>query len=282
MAHPTPPPASDMPATLQQAVAHAQRRALSLKAEADAAAKEAAIWQDLQSYQSKGWWFHLRALFERESDFFRRVRETKAPVINQLETLFRQAKEHTEELLHEMPRGIEQMAEKYNLPLDRAQSSHPKYRFRAGFIELEIDSTKRIARLRDYEEKLGELPPDIDAIAQAIKQNDQRLFDRSFDGAKFLDKIRRSYLALLKKAKKPDGDPVPLRQIARRLADNEKRFRRDEFLVDLSRLVMEGPPAIGGYRFEFQQTKDTDQGLLLIGPSARGMVSLLIFRKVTP
>lgn len=276
------PSSIDTGVTLQQAVADAKRRASNLKVESDAASKEAVIWEDLLSFHDKGWWFHLRAVFDREAEFFRRVRASGEPVINQLEALFRQAKERTDDLIHELPRDIERMAQEHKLPLDRAKSGHPKYRFRDGFLTLEINDARRTARLGDYEEKLGEMPPDIDAIAQAIKQHDKRLFSRPFEGAKFLEKLRRSYLAILKKEKKQDGDPVPLRSIARRLADNEKKFRRDEFLIDLSRLAEEGPPATGGYKFEFQQTKDTDQGFLLHGPSGRGMINLLIFRKVTP
>ena len=184
-------------------------------------------------------------------------------------------------LILQLPRDIERMAQSHQLPLDFARSRHPKYLFREGFLTLEIDDAKRLARLRDYEEKLADIPPDIEAIAQTLKTQDHRLFGRPFDGPRFLEKIRRNYLALLKKSHMLDGDPVPLRHIARRLADNERSYRRDEFLIDLSRLAVEGPPEIGGYRFEFQQTKDTEQGFLLHGRAGRGMVNLLIFKKGT-
>jgi hypothetical protein len=270
------------PGSVDDAVAQSETRAASLKAQAEAAAKEVSIWMDLQSYRSKQWWFHLRALFEREAKFFSTLRESEAPVIGELEGLFRQAKTHTDELLHELPRNIEQMAEQHGLALDHSRSAHPKYQFREGFLTLEIDGAKRIARLKDYEEKLAEMPPDIEAIARSIKQHDERLFGRSFDGAQFLEKLRRNYLALIKKEGKQDGDPIPLRKVARRVVDNERNYRRDEFLIDLSRLAADGPPATGGYGFEFQQTKDTEQGFLLHGPAGRGMVNLLIFKKVSP
>jgi len=183
-------------------------------------------------------------------------------------------------MIHDMPRDIEQMAKTHGLPLDLALSVHPKYQFCAGFLTLEIDDVRRIARLKDYEENLGNMLPDIDVIAQAITHHEARLFGRVFDGPKFLEKIRRAYSAILKKEKRAEGEAVPLREIAHRLADNEKSFRRDEFLIDLSRLSEKGPAEIGGYRFEFQQTKDINQGFLLYGPSGRGMVNLLIFRKV--
>lgn len=267
--------------TIQQAAATAQARATHLKSEADSASKESAIWQDLLSYQRKSWWFHIRDLFEREADFFRRLRESQIPVITQLEVLYREAKAHTDDLIHQLPRDIERMAQQHKLPLDVTQSRHPKYLFREGFLTLEIDDAKRMARLRDYEEKLADTPPDIEAIAQVLQSHDRRLFGRPFDGAKFLARLRRTYLDIIKKNKQSDGDPVPLRHIARRLSKNDKAFRRDEFLIDLSKLAVEGPPEIGGFRFEFQQTKDTEQGFLLFGRAGRGMVNLLIFKKGT-
>jgi hypothetical protein len=282
MTHTTDPPADGRPGSVAEALAQSERRAASLKAQAEAAAKEVSIWKDLQGYQSNQWWFHVRALFEREAKFFTGLRESEAPVIGTLEGLFREAKTHTDELLHELPRNIERMAERHGLALDHSRSAHPKYQFREGFLTLEIDTAKRVARLKDYEEKLAEMPPDIEAIARSIKQHDERLFGRKFDGAQFLEKLRRNYMALIKKEGKQDGDPIPLRKIARRVVDNERNYRRDEFLIDLSRLAEEGPAATGGYRFEFQQTKDTEQGFLLHGRAGRGMVNLLIFKKVTP
>ncbi len=282
MVHSSHPPSSEPPTTVQRAVFQAQQRAAQLRAEAEAAAKESSIWQDLQSYQDKEWWFHLRALLERESDFFHRIRESKAPVIDQLEELFRDAKKRTDDLLPDIPRDIERMVQEHSLPLDHAKSAHPKYRFRDGFLTLEIDDRKRTARLADYVDTLETMPPDIGAIALAIKKHDQRLFGRLFNGAKFLEKVRRSYLAILKKEKKADGEPVPLRQIASRLTDNEKGYRRDEFVIDLSNLATKGPQVVEGHQFELQQTKDTNQGFLLHGPAGRGMVNLLIFRKITP
>ena len=181
-----------------------------------------------------------------------------------------------------LPRDMERIAEQYKLPLARNLSRHPRYQFRDGFITVDIDDAKRVARIRDYEEKLAEIPPDVGALAELLAREDKRLFGRSFNGPHLLEKLRRQYLAILKKTKMTDGDPVPLRHIARRLSENERNFRRDEFVVDLSRLAVEGPAETGGFRFELQQTKDTDQGLLLYGPAGRGMVGLLIFRKVQP
>ena len=112
--------------TIQQAAAAAQTQAAQLKTEAESASKESSIWQNVLAYQHKSWWFHIRDLFEREAEFFRRVRESQSSVIAQLEALYREAKTHTDELLLQLPKDIERMSQTYNLPLDLTKSRHPK------------------------------------------------------------------------------------------------------------------------------------------------------------
>ncbi|NLH74838.1 MAG: hypothetical protein GX456_17450 [Verrucomicrobia bacterium] len=260
-------------------MSQARERAIRAKTEAEAAVRAQAIWEKLASNVEKKRWFHIRAILEQEATFFHQLRESANSVVPHLEALYKQSKQHTEELLLQLPRDMEQMAEQHQLPLDRSQSRHPRYKFREGFITVEIDEQKRIARIKDYEERLAELPPDMEAIAEVLKREDQRLFGRSFDGEQFLRRLRKHYLAILKMNKQADGEPVPLRHIVRRIAHRERHFRRDEFLIDLSRLVVEGPAEVEGMRFDLQQTKDTEQGMLLYGPAGRGMVNLLIFRK---
>lgn len=265
---------------LNKAADDARAQASRLKVEFDAATKADQIWSNVLRWTEAKWWFHVRALFDREVDFFDKLREAGHESTPALEIFLRLATEQTENLILSLPRDIELMAEQHHLPLARNLSRHPRYQFREGFITVDIDEAKRVARIRDYEEKLAEIPPDIGALAEILTREDKRLFGRSFNGGQFLEKLRRQYLAILKKAKMTDGDPVPLRHIARRLSENERNFRRDEFVVDLSRLAVEGPAQTGEFRFELQQTKDTEQGMLLFGPAGRGMVGLLIFRKV--
>ncbi|MCX8156083.1 MAG: hypothetical protein N3J91_06525 [Verrucomicrobiae bacterium] len=273
-------PITSQPADwLAETRSQARERAARAKTEAEAAARAQAIWEKLASNVEKKWWFHIRAILEQEAAFFHQLRETANNVAPHLEGLYEEAKKQTEELLLQLPRDMERMAANHQLPLDRSQSRHPRYKFRDGFITVEIDELKRLARIKDYEERLAELPPDTEAIAEVLKREDHRLFGRRFDGAEFLACLRKHYLAILKKNKQADGDPVPLRHIARRMADKKRHFRRDEFLIDLSRLVVEGPAEVDGMRFDLQQTKDTEQGMLLYGPAGRGMVNLLIFRK---
>jgi hypothetical protein len=259
----------------------AQSRALDLKQQAEAAAKAADVWSRVLDAREDGLWFRLRALIEEEKSYFRQLREAGDPIVEALEVLYKQAKEHTADLLLSLPRDIEKLAEREGLALDRT-SRHPKYTFKDGFITLLVDESKRVARISNYEAKPNDVPLDIESIGAVMKTEEARLFDRKFEGTKFLQKLRSIYLGILKKEKRADGSPVPIRTIARKMASNDAKFGRDEFLIDLSRLAIEGPAEVSGFKFELQQTSDVSQGMLLYGPASRGMINLLIFTKSTP
>lgn len=259
----------------------AQSRALELKQQAEVAAKAANIWSRVLDARDKAHWFRLRALIEEEKSYFHQLREAGEPVVGALETLYKEAKEQTADLLHSLPRDIEKLAEREDLALDRT-SRHPKYTFKDGFITLLVDESKRVARISNYEARLSDVPLDIESIGEVMKSEEARLFGRKFEGVKFLQKLRATYLAILKKEKRPDGSPVPIKAISRKMASNDAKFRRDEFLIDLSRLAVEGPAEVSGFKFELQQTSDASQGMLLYGPASRGMINLLIFTKTTP
>jgi hypothetical protein len=275
------PPEAPAPDPIRAFSESAQARALDLKQQAEAAAKAANIWSRVLEARDKGFWFQLRALIEEEKGYFHQLREEGDPVVAELEILYKEAKEQTVDLLHSLPRDIEKLAERENLALDRT-SRHPKYTFKDGFITLLVDESKRVARIRNYEAKLPDVPLDIESIGAVMKSEEERLFGRKFEGAKFLQKLRATYLAILKKEKRPDGSAVPIKVIARKMTSNDAKFRRDEFLIDLSRLVVEGPAESSGFRFELQQTSDASQGMLLYGPASRGMINLLIFTKTSP
>ena len=150
----------------------------------------------------------------------------------------------------------------------------------AEFFQLEVDEQKGIARLSDNEGNLAQLPADVAAIVERVEAERKRICGRRFDGKKFLKGLRTHYLAVIKKEAQQDGASIPIRQITRRMGKNVKRFRTDEFIFDLSRLVDNGPLEIEGVRLDLQQTKDTNQGILLHGKAGRGYIGFIVFRKV--
>jgi len=149
-----------------------------------------------------------------------------------------------------------------------------------GFFRLEIDESKRLAKLSNYEGRLAEISADIEAVVEVILREHERIFGRPYDGNKFLKQLRMQYKAVIKKESLKDGESVPIRHITRRLGKNKKGFRTDEFLIDLSRLTVKGPFDIDNRKLDLQQTKDTNQGMLLFGAEKRGYIGFIKFREV--
>jgi hypothetical protein len=207
------------------------------------------------------------------------MKSERHPVIPHIEEASCLAREEAQRIMRRFPALLEEASRKDSLPLD-SDSRHPKYRFERGFFQLEIDETKRMARLSDHEGRLAEIPADVQAIVEIINREHKRIFGRKFNGNKFLKNLRTQYKAVLKKEKKSDGSSVPIRHITRRLGKNKKGFRTDEFLVDLSQLAEKGPLEIDGRRLDLQQTKDTNQGMLLYGAAARGYIGFIVFKEV--
>lgn len=235
---------------------------------------------DLVRYRDNAWPLHIKAACDRECDFLKRLREQSHPAIAPIETLYRDAKVESENAIQELPGQIDCLAKAEGLLLDRLQSRHPRYLFQEdGFIEVRIDDNKRMARISTREVRLADIPADAGAITGTVKTEAERLFGRRFSGSRLLASLRAAYLAMVKTKKLRDGDPIPIREVFAQMAKKTKNYKKDEFLVDLSKLVNEGPAETKDYRFELQQTKDTTEGMLLLGPAGRGMINLLVFKK---
>lgn len=258
-----------------QAKADAQR----LKAEADAAAQAEKTWAELYGFLDKGWTLHLLAMLEKEAPRLKKMRADNHPAIPAIEDVYRKAKEERDRIFRRFPSLLEEVFSNSGLSIDPT-SRHPKYTLESGFLRLEIDERKSLARLSDHEGRLAEFPADMQAIVETVRKERQRIFDRKYNAKKFLQTLRSNYKAIIKKEKQPDGSSVPIRHITGRLGKNVKGFRTDEFLVDLSRLAQEGPFEIEGQRLDLQQTKDTKQGMLLHGSAGRGYVGFIVFKEV--
>lgn len=260
-------------------LASAKERARALKTEADSAARIEKVWEDVHSFMVKEWPLHILDLLERETTLLKALRAEGHPAIQVVERVYRDAKEQAEALKRRYPSHLEEACRFAGLALD-PESRHPAYSLEQRFFQLKVDEQKWTARLSDHEGRLADLPADVGAVVEVILRERKRIFGRPFDGPKFLKLLRSQYLAVAKKEKQPDGASIPIRHITRRLGKNAKGFRSDEFLVDLSRLVEQGTRDIDGYRLDLQQTKDTNQGMLLHGVAARGYIGFVVFRKV--
>lgn len=269
--------------TLSAAAAQASEAVERLSQELGTAKKLAALLQQLKAYRDKDWPLHIKALCEKDKAFLADLRKQEHPAISPIEELYRDSKERAGKAIEQLPRDIEKLAKQAGVSIATTQSRHPKYHFlQDGFVEVRIDDKKQTASIGNRESKGPPMPADARAIIEAVAFEQRRLFERDTPGAEFLAAVYKAYQQLLKKEGLKAGDPVPLRNVYARMADDRKdpkvpRYQADEFLVDMSALAEHGPGEIEGVGFTLQQTKDTDEGILLIGPAGRGMVSLIRF-----
>lgn len=275
----TAPNADPLANAAQQAAAHVD----ALQQQLADARKISRLFDDLVSYRDRGFPAHIKALCEKESSILKSLRQQGHPSIDLIERLYRDAKAKAERIPASLPGDLEDLSKHNNLELDFSRSRHPKYFFGTkGMLEIEINDKRIEAKIGTREGNLTRLPADGPAIISALAVEQKRLFERDYKTSDFLNDLRSAYSIAVKAKNAVDGDPVPLREVFELMTQkikSLKSYKSDEFLVDLSRLVMEGPAETEGYRFELQQTKDTKEGMLLLGEAGRGMVNLLIFKK---
>ncbi|GAB4367753.1 MAG: hypothetical protein Kow00121_06320 [Elainellaceae cyanobacterium] len=263
----------------KESAEQAAKKAAELKAEAEKAEQIHQLLAAMFLYLSKGWMFHILDLKQQQAPLLKTMASEHHPAMAAFEEVYHLAAEQAAKFspVH-FPKALADACNDAGLPIDK-ESRHPTYLFDHNFFKLTINESKKTARLSNYEAKaLWEMPADAGAIVEGIQREHQRLFERKFDGAEFLKMLRTQYLALLKQEKKKDGESIPIRDITRRLGKNKDKFRTDEFLIDLSRLVKDGPTEIDGRCLELQQTKDENRGMLLYGKDGRGYVGFVVFK----
>ncbi len=258
---------------LNQQLLRATERARAHKIEAERAEKAEQTWRQLLRYVNQGWYLHVLELFKTEAATINAGEGDQ--IANEILAI---AKEQSATVLRRFPSFLEGTCSEAGLIIDR-NSKHPNYKFDEGFFQVQVDDRNGVARLSDCETELAEFPSDPGAIVQAVQKEHERIFSRDFDGAKFLKMLRHHYSEIIKKLGKKDGEAIPIRNITSRLGKNQKGFRTDEFVIDLSKLVERGPSEIDGFRFDLQQTKNTNQGMLLHGIAGGGYVGFITFRK---
>lgn len=278
-------PESEEPASdpLRQALEDAAQSSLEFQEKLNLSKKLEKLLGDLVRFRDRSWLLHIKSACERELEFLKGLRFQSHPSIQVIEDLYRGAQSGAPGVVQALPGDLEHLSKEASLVLDFSRSRHPRYYFgEDGFIEVQVNDRRQTADVGTREGRLASMPADAGAIIQTVKNEEERLFGRNFSGSRFLQDLRTVYLTVVKEKKGLDGDPVPIREIYQLLVkkiNSCKNYRKDEFLVDLSTLVTKGPAETKGVRFELQQTKDTTEGLLLLGAAGRGMVNLLLFKK---
>lgn len=259
-------------------VAEKQNKIKTIEAHLSEERKILNFFLGLHTYLKKSWSQHILNLLKKEALMIKNLNEI--PELKEvLEKIHSTALENVQILQRRYPALLDNACEEKKLPLDR-ESRDPNYTFANGFFTLSIDYQNGRARLSDYEGRLGEFPYDIGAVVDHVQDEYKRVFGKKFEGQKFIKKLRSQYLAIVRKDNLADGAEIPIRRITSRLGKNEKGFRTDEFIVQLSKLVSEGPVETDNRRLDLQQTKDSNQGIYLHGLAGRGYIGYLTFKEV--
>jgi hypothetical protein len=210
------------------------------------------------------------------SDFFKENYPNKLEAYNEF---IKDLEKEAEKIYLEFPIELSKALEKDGIKLD-VYSNYPKLSVAKGFIKIEIDEKKRIVKIRDYERILCQVLPDIETVAKAVIKEYERLFNREFKGDEFLSRLWNKYKEIIQADNLEMGSSIPIRKVINELKQNNKKFRLDEFMIDLARLLERGPSKIEGHEIDFQNTRDIRKGLIIPSDLTRGYIGYIIFRRI--
>ena len=251
----------------------AQAHIRNLRAELEREIKTEKFWADVVGFAEAGWHFHLLDLLAKEKPRVDALKDDAPELAAQLERQRDASQKQGEDALKYFVRFFPEACKAAGIDLDR-DCRHPKYTFDDRFLTLELNEKKQECVLFTHEGRIGKKPADIPALVDWLKQERKRLFERPFDGAKFLKAVRTTYKNILAQEKKPDGESLPIREILKRM-----NGKADELNIDLARLCrLSQQPSVDGRCIDFQQSKDTDRGMLL-WKSTGGYVGFITFRE---
>lgn len=228
-----------------------------------------------QQFANQGWECHWLALYAKSRPEIERFAGPE--VLAGFAHLAEAAAQQSDAKLRRFSHHFEAACR--GLPLD-PESRHPRYTFEDGFFTLVVDVHRRVAKLTDYGGDIATIPADAQPLAERISQERDRVFGRPLDAETFLRSVRESYhAARAEMAPAVRSDSVPILSMVKQYKKATKRFRLDEFIINLSRTAAQRDLVVEGDRMEFQHTRDTKDALLLHGPNLHTYVGYIVFRK---
>ena len=274
-------PGRTLHAAFEQRAAAAREETKRARLALEAAERSRAFWEVLVEHLAKNEFGSILVHLDRNYDYVRSLETGHDPVFAHLESLRTDAYASVRSTASKLARTFPEAARNAGLIID-SSSRHPRYTFRNGFVRLEFDEKRLMAKLqcRDGEEK--EYGLDIDLIVRALREEISRLFEREFKPEPFLRRLLTAYSAVLRSENLAEGTEVPIRRVTHRLGKNLNRFSTDEFNVDLARAVQSGHTTIDGRQLHLNHTRNTRQGMLLHGLEQGGYVGFISFKGEEP
>lgn len=145
------------------------------------------------------------------------------------------------------------------------ESRAPRFVFRRSFVTVEINRKKFEATVATRTGKTEKVPADAPTIAERVREEISRCFNRATDLSDFSRRLRTAYDQTEAGRR---GEPAGIRDVAAALGDE---VALDEFSVDLARLLASPEGSLSDAQgLKLDHTKDTDRGLLLPGLEERG------------
>ncbi len=239
------------------------------------------FWNVLLGHLSQEEFGSVLLHLDRNAEYVRSLRDAGDPIASVLDSYRNDAQARAQTLVRALGRSFPEAVRQAGLGIDPS-SRHPKYAFRDGFIRLEFDEKRLIAKVSNREGEERQYGLDLDLLVRVLQREHSRLFDRDFKSEPFLRSLYTAYSAVLRAEGLADGTEVPIRRVMHRLAKNLNRFSADEFNVDLASIIQSGHTTVDGHKLHLNHTRNTRQGLLLYGLEQGGYVGFISFKREEP
>ena len=252
--------------------------AIRARAALEAAEREQLFWDVLVGHLVRGEMASVLLLVSGNREYLTALEAKRDPAWQELASLRHDAHEYAVSSAKSLGRAFPEAAQRAGLTIDPS-SRHPRYTFRGGFIRLELDERRLLAKLQTREGDEREYGLDVDLLVRTLREEVARLFDRDFKPDAFLRSLYTVYSAVLRAEDLPEGTEVPIRKVTHRLGKNLSRFSGDEFNVDMARAIQSNNTSIDGMRLHLNHTRNTRQGMLLHGLEQGGYVGFVSFKR---
>lgn len=254
------------------------RKAVDLaRQQLEEAQRARCFWDDLLVALERGHPAHALLLLRREVELLRRLEHSDEPLAPRLRELRGDLDARARSSAADFGREFPAACREAGLQID-STSRHPKYSFKEGFIQLEVDDRGLTAKVMPRDGDQIVLGLDTSLVVEKLRAEQVRLFERRTEVQTFLRSLYTAYTAILRAEEGKEGDDIPLRRVTNRMAKNLNRFAADEFNVDLSRLIQSGELIFEGKRVHLNHTRDRRQGMLLHGLESGGYVGFISFK----
>ena len=162
------------------------------------------------------------------------------------------------------PRLLAEAAKEAEITIDQ-KSHHPDYCFESGLITVNIDLHNGKATLETPGTKRSRpIDADVQNVVKKIQEECRRLkSDRNVN-------LHEAIQIRICRDKNPT---IAINALYKEVKQEYPKYRFDEFIVDLSKVATEGSLWPDGSQLNFLQTRDSSEGIHLIGAENRGYVS---------